>query len=240
MTKPHRIYPHGQPIELAPGLWQVEGSLDIPGLPRNMTVLRLDDGTLLLHSAVAMDDAGLAALTALGKPAILVAPHPFHVMDAGFYVQRFPDLRVLANDDARVRLTERGVQVHGRPEDELPQLGVRVHRISGTRHEDDVLDLPVRRADGSESGRAALFTDLIGNVPKRPGFNGFLLNLLGSGGKPGIPRIVKFRQVVDKAATADFLMRMAALPDLRMVLVAHGAPILSGAREALELAAERV
>lgn len=39
----HRIFPHGPPVELAPGLWQVEGSLPFP-LKRNMTVYRRPDG----------------------------------------------------------------------------------------------------------------------------------------------------------------------------------------------------
>jgi hypothetical protein len=95
----HRFFPHGELSEIAPSLWQVEGSLPMP-LKRNMKVYRLGDGQLVLYSVVAMDEAGMAALEALGKPAVMIAPHPIHILDAPFYNQRYPDLTVIASGKA--------------------------------------------------------------------------------------------------------------------------------------------
>ena len=67
------IYPYEAPRRLADNLWQVQGSLPM-GIPRNMTVYRLDDGRLLLYSVIAMHDEGMRALEALGAPAIMVMP----------------------------------------------------------------------------------------------------------------------------------------------------------------------
>jgi hypothetical protein len=64
----HKIFPHGELREVAANLWQLRGSLPFP-LPRNMTVHRLPDGELLLHSVVALDDDGMKKLESLGKPA---------------------------------------------------------------------------------------------------------------------------------------------------------------------------
>src|SRR5438067_2313953 len=76
------------------------------------------------------------------------------------------------------------------------------------------------------------------NVPKVPGFRGWLLGLLGSGGEFGVPRIVKFRQVRDKKAVRAVLLELAALPDLRLILVSHGKPVTHDPAGALRKAAE--
>jgi hypothetical protein len=93
--KVHKILPHGPIEELAPGLWSVTGDLPIP-LKRNMVVYRLKDGTLLLHSVIAMEEEGMKKLEALGKPSVLIVPHGGHRMDAKFYKERYPAARVLA------------------------------------------------------------------------------------------------------------------------------------------------
>ncbi len=90
----HKIFPHRSFQEIAPGLWQLEGSLPFP-LKRNMTVVKLKSGGLLIYSAIALEDAGFAELEKLGKPEIIVVPHPFHVMDLAFYKQKYPQLKVL-------------------------------------------------------------------------------------------------------------------------------------------------
>ena len=101
----HRIFPHSSLEQVAPGLWRVVGTLPFP-LKRNMFVYRLGDGTLLLYSVVALDEAGLAALDALGRPSVMVVPHPFHIMDVPFYKARYPDLHVVGQPDAQARLDD--------------------------------------------------------------------------------------------------------------------------------------
>ena len=68
MSWSEHVLPHGELTSLAEGLWQVTGSLKNQPLPRNMVVWRMPDGGLLLHSVVALDDAGMHALEALGTP----------------------------------------------------------------------------------------------------------------------------------------------------------------------------
>ena len=89
-------------------------------------------------------------------------------------------------------------------------------------------------------GRALVITDLVGNIPKAPGFRGWMLGLLGSGGVFGVPRIVKMRQVKSRANVRKFLTDMALLPDLKAVVVAHGPAVMDGAADVLKAAAERV
>lgn len=227
----HTLFPYQPPVRVAPRLWQVQGASTIPGLPRNMTIFQLPHGGLLLHSVVAMDDVGHAALEALGRPEVMVVPHAMHAMDAAYYKNRYPHLRVLTPDDAREGVTKRGAAVDGNLE-QLEALGVQAHRLHAMKFQDFALEFPL------PDGRALLFTDLLGNVPKAGGFRGALLNWMGNGGRFGVPRIVKFRQVGDKAAARAFLREAATWPDLRVILMSHGAALTTGIARALEQAAE--
>src|SRR5437016_9762241 len=85
-----RIFRYGPPRAIMPDVWQIEGSLAMPGIPRNMTIHRIPDGRLVLYSVIAMHEHGMRALEALGDPAWMVIPHDRHQMDAAFYRARFP------------------------------------------------------------------------------------------------------------------------------------------------------
>src|SRR4051794_19032199 len=90
------VLPHDPIQELSENLWRVEGALPRFSLRRVMSVVRLQDGRLLIHSAIAMDEISMAKLEAWGEPAILLIPHRRHRMDAPRYKQRYPALRVFA------------------------------------------------------------------------------------------------------------------------------------------------
>lgn len=223
----HPIYPHGPLVELTPGLWQLKGSLPFP-LPRNMTVVRLASGGLLLHSVIALNEDGLRALEALGKPEVMVVPHPFHLMDAPFYKARYPGLKVVAAEDAEQKLAGK-VTIDGRPQAILPAVGIRFELPPGMKVQEIVLDLDVA------GGRALVFTDLFGT-----GIPGLFGKLLGAPGGVGVARIVKMRQITDRPAVRAYLAKKAEATDLKLILVAHGEPLQVGCAEALRRAAERV
>ncbi|MEW5853858.1 MAG: hypothetical protein AB2A00_34100 [Myxococcota bacterium] len=214
MTSAHTIYPHQPPVEIAPGIWQVAGSLPFP-LPRSMTIVKLPSGGLLLYSVVAMHDEGMRKLEALGKPEVMVVPHAFHIMDAPFFKARYPDLKVVALPDAAQRLAGK-VSVDGGPDQLLTPLGIRHRVVPGLKHGEIMLDLD------AAGGRALVFTDVIGNVHAK----GLLMKLLSvPGGGAGLPRIVRFRQVAKKAVLKQFLLELAETPQLKLLLGAHGDPI---------------
>jgi hypothetical protein len=85
--------PHGELRELFDGVFFVTGSLRMGGpLPmrfsRNMTVVR-DGKSLTLLNSLRLDDAGLAALDALGKVEHVIRVAAFHGMDDPFYKDRY-------------------------------------------------------------------------------------------------------------------------------------------------------
>jgi hypothetical protein len=54
-------------------------------VPREMVLYRLADATLLIHTAIALNEPGMAKLESLGTPKILVVPNRIHRFDAGVY-----------------------------------------------------------------------------------------------------------------------------------------------------------
>jgi hypothetical protein len=221
-----RIFPYSSPVRLAPNLWQVTGSFGMPGVPRNMTVVRSERAELILYSVIAMHEDGMRALEALGRPSVMVVPHRRHQMDAPFFKQRYPELRVLAADPARVT----GVAVDG-PLSELGRFGIESYVLPGNVQEDTVMDVPI------ETGRALCVCETLNNIATS-GFLSVLLQVIGPpGGGFGVPRAVRWREIRDRAALRAWLHKQSERTDLRSLLFGHGAAITSDIPGALRRAA---
>lgn len=80
----------------APAIWSL--AVDHPFLSlrfgARMTVVRLTDGGLLLHSPVPLTDERREAVAALGPVRFVVAPNLFHHLYAGDWARAFPDARL--------------------------------------------------------------------------------------------------------------------------------------------------
>jgi hypothetical protein len=219
-----KIYPYEPPRQLASNLWQVKGSLAIGAIPRNMTVYRLADGRLVLYSVVAMHEDGLRALEALGTPAIMVMPHDRHQMDAPFYLQRYPQIRILAPEPEAPRNVPVAAGLG-----ELAELGIRAYPLPGTSYHEVILELPV--PGGYVLCACELLSDL---VPSPRGLVGLFFKMLGPpGGGFGVARAVRWREVVDRAAVREWLVGLAARRDLVCLLVGHGSPVTKDVAGAL-------
>jgi hypothetical protein len=97
--------------EIGPGIWIVEGPIlqwgyGIPikwPFPTRMTVVRLPDGGIWLHSPVKPTDELVAAISALGPVRHLVAPNMLHHVSIGDWAERFPEARTWAAPGVRDR-----------------------------------------------------------------------------------------------------------------------------------------
>lgn len=223
----HTLYPHGELQRVCEGVWQVEGSMKLP-LKRNMTVFRLNDGRLVLYSVVAMNDAGMAALEALGTPWLMVVPGT-HTMDAPFYKKRYPGLLVAGDADLA------GLSRDGDAAGLLKGTEVEVLYPEGMKVPETCLLAP------SDGGTVLAVCDILGGkMPRLPGIGGRLFALLGPPGDFGVARIVKFRQVASKPKLRTWLLQLAARPKLRAVLAAHGPALKANVAGALQVAAEQL
>jgi hypothetical protein len=247
------IYPYKPLRALADNLWQVEGSLRLP-VPRNMTIWRAPDGRLVLYSVVAMYEQGMRAVEALGTPAFMIIPHRRHRMDAPFYKARYPNIRVLAESAAVLEGGPAGLVIEGALA-ELRELGVRAERIPGTSSEDIAMDLPITGGQkGGQIGgedrsedrnldapRALCVCELLTNFEPAGALGKLAGRILGPpGGGVGISRVVRFREVVDRDVLRAWLTTKAERDDLRLLLVAHGAPTIGNVSDALRRAATQI
>jgi hypothetical protein len=85
-------------VQLAENLWEHIHWLPIAGfrLPRRMTVIRLEDGGLWVHSPNRLDPELKAALAALGPVRHVVAPNRFHHFFVDELASAYPEARFYA------------------------------------------------------------------------------------------------------------------------------------------------
>lgn len=79
---------------IADNIWEVNGQVKVmPAmyLPCRMTVVRLEDGRLWLHSPVTLDDETCSDIERFGEVAYLVAPNTWHHLFLEDAQRRFPD-----------------------------------------------------------------------------------------------------------------------------------------------------
>jgi hypothetical protein len=208
------VLPH-RPIEkLADNLWRVSGTMPDGKVQRQMVLARMDDGRVLVHNAIALDDAEMAELEAWGTPAILFVPNAYHRMDAAIWKQRYPRIQVIAPAGARKGVAK-VVPVDGVSEQAPRDDHVRLVALDGLPGE-SVLEVR------SDDRTTLVFCDAILNMPRLGFPMGFFL---GPTGRVSAPRVVRWIAIKDRRAFAAQLARLAATPGLDRVLVGHGKPI---------------
>jgi hypothetical protein len=218
MAKAHTdwtVLPHGPIEKLAENIWWVQGSLRGMTLKRVMTIVRLSDGRLVIHTAIALDDSAMKEIEAWGTPAFLVVPNGGHRLDAPAYKKRYPALRVVAPKGSRARIEE-VVPVDLTYEEFPPDQSVRFETLHGI--EDTEGAMIVRSADGV----TVVLNDSVYNMDRKRDPLGFLVTtVLGSAPGPRVSRLAKLLYVKDKEALRSDLERLAGTPDLRRLVVAH-------------------
>jgi len=233
-VKPHqhwKVLPHGDIEQLADNLYTVVGKLRMPlgETTRRMTIVKLAGNRLAIYSAIALDEARMAKLEALGKPTFMIVPSAIHRIDAKPWKQRYPKIEVIAPAGASDKIGE-VVQIDATAID-LGDPHVRIDVVPGTNRRE--LSMIVE----TPTGRTLVVNDLIFNLPDYKGVLGLGLKLLGFGpGHPHIPKLVKRKLVADDARMRGQLRAWAADGFERM-LVSHGAAIEHPREILLELAA---
>lgn len=213
MTKPDALR------AVAENLWVVEGTIQMPPgpLPRRMSIARLGSGELVVFSAIALDDAAMAEVEGLGRPAFLVVPNAFHREDAPAWKRRYPQMRVIAPERART-----GVEEVIGVDDTVGDFGdptVRFVQVAGTKGE---AALVVHHS----SGATLVVNDLIGNVQDARGIMRLVLTLMGfAGSRPQVPRMFKSRAVIDADLVAKQFRDWARISGLARIVVSHGSII---------------
>jgi hypothetical protein len=235
MPKIHDVWtvlPHGPLTEIDDGILTVTGQIHMPlvYLERRMTVVRLNHGACIIYSAIALDETGMRRIEALGRPLYLIVPGDAHRIDAKAFKNRYPAMRVIAPEGARARV-EKAVAVDAVDAD-FDDPDVDLQTVAGTGGHEAALF--VRRA----SGTTLILNDLIGNLRRKSGFEGWLLHVMGYGSvHPEITTAAKLMMIKSKAQLREQLRAWAGRSDLKRILVSHGEPIDNPAGALRDLAA---
>jgi hypothetical protein len=88
------------PVSLAENLWTLDGDWQDTSLRRRMTIIRLNDGSLWLHSPIALPEDQKQWLDRLGPVRWVVAPNRFHCSEVGWYLDRYPEAFAVGSDPA--------------------------------------------------------------------------------------------------------------------------------------------
>lgn len=210
-------------------LWVVERPLRFVGgveLGARMTVVRLADGSLFLHSPVALDDALRAELQALGTPRYVVAPNRFHHLFAGAYRDVFPECRLYVAPG----LPEKRPDLHYAAvlpaEASTPWLGeIDQELFAGLPMMNEVVFL-------HRASRTLLVCDLAFHLgPEAPWLTRVCFRLVGGYDRFG-PTVVERLLIRDRVAARASLERILAW-DFDRVIVAHGKILEQGGREGM-------
>ena len=215
-------------IRLSENIWVVERPQRFYGLEvgTRMTVMRLRDGSLLLHSPVELDPDLRRELDALGRVRYAVAPNRVHHLYAGDVAKAYPGTRLWIGpglDRKRPDLAFAGVLGDEAPaewKDEVEQTFFR-----GRPYENEVVFF-------HRASRTLILCDLAFNFgPAAAAPTRLLMMLLRSYGRFG-PSTLDPLLIRDRRAARQSLERILAW-DFDRVVVAHGDVLRSGGHEAL-------
>lgn len=210
-----KVLPHGEIQKLAENLWWVQGSLPGMSLKRVMTIVRLRDGRLVIHNAIALEDGAMKEMEAWGTPAFLIVPNGGHRLDAPAFKRRYPALRVFTPSGSRKKVAE-VVAVDGTYEDFPQNETVRFETLGGMGEVEGAMI--VRSSDGV----TVVLNDAVFNMDRKKDPLGFLFTtVLGSAPGPRVSRLAKLVLVKDKNAFRSELERLSATPELTRLIVAH-------------------
>ena len=191
-----------------------------------MTVIRLPDGAVLVHSPVALDTPTRAALDALGPVRWVLGPckvHHFYLPD---FAAAYPDAALLAAPGLEAK--RRDVKfAHVLNDDlELPFGGAVEHHVfAGSPMMNEVVLL-------HRPTRTLVLTDLAFNLPPGARYESRLFHLLvGATGRFGPHRVVRLG-IRDRAAAARSLERVLGW-DFDRVIVSHGEVLETGGKAAM-------
>jgi uncharacterized protein DUF4336 len=150
------------PRNLAPNLWVADRPFRLPlalgDIGCRMTIIRLTDGSLFLHSPVPLDAALRAALDEIGPVRAIVAPSKAHHLFVGDFVKAYPQAKLagapgLADKRKDVRFdTLLGDEPHPEWQGQIEQ-----HLFHGAPFVNEVVFF-------HPATRSVIFTDLVFNV----------------------------------------------------------------------------
>lgn len=214
-ARPWTVLRH-DPIEKhEDNLWSVVGDIPEMALRRRMVLARTRDGRVVVHNAIALDEAAMREVEAWGEPSVLIVPNGFHRLDAHAWKQRYPRSQVVCPPGAD-KAVRKVVEVDAHYDALRGDDTVRAETLDGVKGAEGVLVVT------SGDRLTLVFNDVLFNQPHLPGFQGWVMKAIGSTGAPKVTTIARVAIVKDKAPLRAHMTRLAALPGVARVVPGHG------------------
>jgi hypothetical protein len=218
---------------LASNLWIFDRPDFPPGMVKigtRMTVIKLADGGLFLHSPTKLDDATKTALDSLGEVRAVVAPSRAHHLFVGDYIKVYPAAKLYGPPGLVGEIQDFRARSGARPDLKLdavlsdePQAEwageIDQHLFKGAPWLNEVVFF-------HRPSRTAIFTDLVFNVPADFKDAWLFYTIVGGRGRFGPHRIIRFA-IRDRKAARDSVARILQW-DFDRVIVTHGDVLESG------------
>lgn len=219
-------------VTIAEGVHALEDTLRIEAgfyLPVRSTLLTLPDGSLMMISPLAVDDALAARIDALGRVAHIVAPNTLHHLFLRDAATRWPaaQVHVARRLPAKLAKQRRVVPPHSVLPAGLPS-GIAAVPFEGAPVMDETVFFHA-------ASRTLVVTDLVFHVLAPKGLlTGLILRLVGAHRVLAQSRAVRF-MLRDREAARQSVERILALDFTRLVM-AHGEVVEVDAKPRLHAA----
>ena len=212
------------------GVWLATQPAKILGmkLTASMAVLELVGGELLVYSPIRYSPELGREVSDLGRVTHLYAPNLFHHQWLDDWCKAFRLAKVHApaelpekRPDLRI---DRFLGVDSEPEPDFVGVLDEV-TIAGFRLEETVV--------AHWPARTLVVADLVHNVGRPPGaWTGFYTRVMGFYDRVALSRMIRWTAFSDRGAARESLARLLEL-DFDRLIVGHGEPLETGAKEAI-------
>ena len=196
-------------------LWTAPSPLTVLGiiqLNTRMTVVRLSDGGLLLHSPIPWSQEINDAVSALGEIAYIVAPSCFHHMFVGDWKAQHPDAKICA---------PKGL-IKKRPDLTIDHILQQDSNLWDSIEFFEVQGMPIVQEHlfFHKPSNTLIATDLFFYLPNSTGFTAFYAWINGVKSTVGTPLLFKYG-IQDKEAFRHSLRKVRALEIDKLSLCHH-------------------
>lgn len=212
-------------------LWSVARSLRFWGLETGtrMTVVRLRDGGLFVHSPVALDPETRRAVDALGPVRAIVAPSRFHHMFVPAWIEAYPDAHAFCCPGLETKRADvRWSGVLGDAPEPIWKEDLAQVFFGARSLENEVVFFHPK-------SRTMICADAVFNLATHPSWATRAVARAMRNREPGATILERVLMRKTRAAAREQVDRILAW-DFERILLAHGAPILHGGREVLRKA----
>jgi len=224
-----------QPKNLASNLWIVDQSDFNTGIAKigtRMTVIKLANGGLFLHSPTKLDDETKRSLDAIGEVRAVVAPSRAHHLFVSDYVKTWPSAKLYGPPGLVGDIPGLRARIGARPDLKLDStLGdepqpewaneIDQHLFKGFTGLNEVVFF-------HRPSRTAIFTDLVFNVPADFKDAWLFYTLVGARGNFGPHRLIRLG-IRDHKAARESVAKILEW-DFDRVIVTHGDVLESGGK----------